>query len=149
MSEKFKKLKLIFLVIFSQFAIISAVVYYLKYTKIIEDIIETTNKIIMYVPAVMLISLLIGFFIYNSLAKKSMKLEDENEQFNLYKKAVFLKLAIIEFVGLLTAIMLVLIYNKSYIYMLGIILVFFLLSIPSEQKFRKEFIERKNRLFDE
>jgi len=148
MNENLKKLKIIFYAILSQFVIISIIVYSLKSMKIVEDVIKNNNKLLMIVPAIMLILILVAFLYYDRLAKKSKALENEDEQFAIFKNAMIIKLAVIDLVGLLTAVMMFLIYIDSYLYMLGIIFVFFLLSAPSEQKFRKDFIEKKNRLFE-
>ena len=148
MKETIKKLKLIFTIVFAQFVGIAGIVMFLKKVKNIDDIIDISSKITVIVPIVMIASILIAYIIYDRIAKSSQKIEDEELQIKKYFKASFVKIIMLDFVGLLVTVMLFLLYQETYMYMLGIIVVFFLLNIPNEMKFKKDFKNKENSFFE-
>lgn len=149
MEETLKKLRLIFIVLFTEYLAFSAIVFYLKQVKELSDKIEVSSKLTMIIPIIMIASILIAYFIYDRIAKKSQKLEidDTQGQIKLYTSAMIIKMAMLNFVGLLVGIMMLMLYQKSYLYMLGIIAVFFMINFPNEVKFRRDFVKR-NDIFD-
>jgi len=146
MKESLKRLKIIFAAIFGGFIIVSAIAILLKKVLNIADTITLSNKLTMVIMIVMMMSILGAYFIYDRFAKKSKDIDDENEneRLSLFSKAVIVKLSMFSFVGVLTAMMLIVLYQDTYLYMLGIIGVFFLINFPNEIKYKRDFVKRKN-----
>ena len=148
MEETIKKLRVLFAVIFVQFLSLAAIVYYLKKAEIVQDFIDISSKLTVIIPVLMIASILIAYFIYDRIAKSSQQIEDEELQLKKFFQASIIKIAMLDFVGVLVAVMLFILYQQTYLYMLAIIIVFFLLNFPSEMKFKKDFVNRKNVFFD-
>lgn len=146
MDKTLKKLRLIFLSLFLEFISISAILYYLKKVAGYEDVIDMSNKITMIAPLIMLISILVAYYIYDRIAKKSQKLdiEDTQGQTKFFSSAMLIKMGMLNFVGIIAAVMMFLIFQKTYLYMIGIVAVFFLINFPSEVKFRRDFVKRND-----
>ncbi len=145
MKKTLKTLKIIFFATFSEFILISGVIFYLKKFQELQDFITLSSKLTMAIPIIMIISILASYFVYDRMAKKAKKVEDENSDYPimLFKSASILKIAMFNFVGVLSAVMMLLIYQKTYLYLIGIVAVFYLINFPSENKFRRDFIKRK------
>lgn len=145
MKKTLKTLKIIFFATFSEFILISGVILYLKKIQELQDFITLSSKLTMAIPIIMIISILASYFVYDRMAKKSKKVEDENSDYPimLFKSASIIKIAMFNFVGVLSAVMMLLIYQKTYLYLIGIVAVFYLINFPSENKFRRDFIKRK------
>lgn len=126
---------------------IAGVVYYLKKVAGVEDFITKESKLIMIAPFIMLATILIAYFFYDRLAKKSKSIDDEDknreEQLKLFQNASIIKIAMFEFVGTFASVMLLLYYNTNYLYMIGIVIIFYLVSFPNQIKFRRDFIKDK------
>ncbi|MBN2664216.1 MAG: hypothetical protein JXR68_11250 [Bacteroidales bacterium] len=146
MDKTLKKLRLIFSALFLEFISISGILFYLKKVAEYEDIIDMSNKITMIAPVIMLISILVAYYIYDRIAKKSQKLEieDTEGQTKFFSSAMIIKMGMLNFVGIIAAVMMFLIFQKTYLYMLGIVAVFFLINFPSEVKFRRDFVKRND-----
>ncbi len=149
MNETLKKIKIIYFAIFAQFVVVAGVVILLKYLEIIEDVITLDNKLTMIIPVIMIIGIIAAYFIYDRIANSAKKVEEQEIKLSKFFRASLLKLAMFDFVGFLTAIMLILLYQKTYIYMLGIVLVFYILNFPNELKYKKDFFGKENSFFQE
>lgn len=148
MEKTIKKLKLIFMIVFGQFVLIGGGAFALKHFEIMADMIDISNKITVVIPILMIASILISYFVYDRIAKSSQKIEEEEIQLKKFFTASMVKIVMLDFVGLLVVVMLLLFYQKTYLYMLGIIVVFFLLNFPNELKFKKDFKSKREGLFD-
>ncbi|MBN2893683.1 MAG: hypothetical protein JXL97_17570 [Bacteroidales bacterium] len=149
MEAVIKKLKLIFIVVFVQFAVIAGIVVLLKTQEIVKDTIDLSNKLTMIIPILMIASILVAYFIYDRIARLSRKIEvDEQKRLKNYFSASMIKIAMFDFVGILVSIMLLLFYQQTYLYMLGIIIIFFLMNLPNETKYKKDFEPPKESFFD-
>jgi type VI protein secretion system component VasK len=153
MEQIFKKLKQIFWLVFGEFALLSMIVIVLKRILHVKDFIGFQSKITVVGMLLMLILILLAYFIYDRYAKKSQKIENDNDeekleqQLELYKKAMIVKMIMFNSVGTLSAIMLFLLYQRTYLYMIGIVAVFFFISFPSEIRFKRDFLP-KRQLFE-
>ena len=148
METTIKKLRQIFVIIFVQFLTIAGIMYYLKKAEIVNDLIDISNKLTIIIPILMIASILISYVIYDRIAKSSQKIEDNEElQVKKFFTASLVKIVMLDFVGILVALMLLLLFQQTYVYMLGIIIVFFMLNFPNEAKFKKDFVNRKNSFF--
>ncbi len=147
MEKALKKSRLQFFILFATFSLISAIVYYLKTGAKLHDFISLSSSLTIIAPAFMLVTMLVIFFLYDRMAKKSQKL-DKDEQIEeisqLFGKAMLLKMIMFLVVGLMSAIMMLLIFQQTYLYMIGIVAVFFLINYPTEVKFRRDFIAKEN-----
>jgi hypothetical protein len=145
MKEKLKDIQKLFYILFANFVISSVVIFIVKKYIGVEDVLSISSKITMIAMILMLVLILVAYSIYDFLAKKSKKIEDNTEmQLELFKKAMRIKMLMFDAVGFLTAVLMMLIYQKTYVYMLGIIGVFFVISFPSEIRFKRDFVGRKN-----
>ena len=145
MDEKFKQLQFIFLAFFIEFIFLGLGVFILKNYLGVEDTLALSSKITMVVMIVMIAMIPAAYLIYDIFAKKSKKIEDnEEQQFDLFRKAMIIKMAMFSGVGSITAFMMFFIYQKTYLYILAIIAVFFLISFPNKTRFRRDFQKRKD-----
>lgn len=149
MEKTLKTLKIVFIASFLGLLILSGIILYLKKIVQVQDFISASSKLIMVAPIFMLGSILVAYFLYDRLAKKSKKIEgtDSSQRFSLFQKAMFIKIAMFEFVGIFSALMMFLFFRNTYLYMEGIVLVFFLISFPTEYRYKKDF-EKENGLFN-
>ena len=129
---------------------IGAIFFYLKQVQNLADIIDRSSKITMIVPIILIATILIAYYIYDRIAKKSQNLDfdDTENQLKYFTSAMIIKIGMLNFVGIIVGIMMFLIYQETYLYMLGIIAVFFMLNYPSETKFRRDFVKR-NEIFND
>ena len=148
MEKTIKKLKLIFMIVFGQFVIVGGGAFALKHFEIMADVIDISSKITVVIPILMIASILIAYLVYDRIARSSQKIDDEETQLKKFFTASLVKIIMLDFVGLLVIVMLLLLYQKTYLYMLAIIVVFFLLNFPNELKFKKDFVSRREGLFD-
>lgn len=150
MQEALNQIKKLFIIFLSGFVFYSLVIIILKKVVNVSDMITLSSKLTIVAMFLMVISILVAYFVYDRFAKKSQAIEEEddeeqlNKQLKLFKKASLIKMAMLDFVGFISATMLLLLYQTSYLYMLGIIVVFFMINFPNEIKFRRDFVKRKD-----
>jgi H+/Cl- antiporter ClcA len=149
MEKTLKSLRLIFFGSLAEFVVVAALALVIKLSLKYKDLIQPSSKLTMIAPFLLIVSILVAYFIYDRIAKKSKKLQtDEDfeikeEQYKLFKNAIMIKIAMFNFVGNIAAIMLFLLYQQTYLYMLGIIVVFYFLAFPTDSKFNRDFIKRE------
>ncbi len=139
MEKLISNLRKIYFMMLGQFLVMAGLVLTVKMEGGIEDYITLSNKLTHVAPILMIVFILASYGIYDRIAKKSQKLDDENEQMTMFKKASIIRFMFFDLVGLLISVMIFLLYQKTYIYMLGIIFVFFLINYPKEVQFKKDF----------
>lgn len=144
MKDTISKLKKIYFAAFAVMALFAAIIYVLKSVLNYADFVELHNKIAMGVMILILAIVAGAVFAYSFIAKKSKELDSDQEeqQVKLYYKASIIKIALIEAAGVISGIMCFIKYQKSYLYMIGIVLVFILIFLPSEMNFKKDFKSR-------
>lgn len=145
MKETILKLRKIYFAAFALLVIIAGITYILKNVMNSPNYDDIYQKINMGVMILLLVLILIAEFYYSYLGKKSKELDDDEKQLKLYFNATIIKLALIEAAGIISAIMFFLKNKNTYLYMIGIILVFTLIYLPSELRFKKDF---KSRIFE-
>jgi len=142
MQNTHKLLSVVFGTIFSTVLIITILVYYLKVKQIFPDIFDRTNIANTVFPVLELISIILGYFLYDRKAKESKlnrELTDE-QRLLLYKSATIIKLATFNGAAIANAIIILLVFQKNYLYMAAIIAVLFILNIPSESRYKRDFL---------
>jgi len=145
MKETILKLRKIYFAAFALLVIIAGITYILKNVMNSPNYDDIYQKINMGVMILLLVLILIAEFYYSYLGKKSKELDDDEKQLKLYFNATIIKLALIEAAGIISAIMFFLKNKNTYLYMIGIILIFTLIYLPSELRFKKDF---KSRIFE-
>lgn len=147
MKETISKLRKIYFIAFAIMALFTLIVWILKSVLKYSDYVELHNKIAMGVMILIIAIVAAAVFAYSFLSKKSKELnsDQEEQQLKLYYNASLIKLALIELAGVISGIMCFIKYQKSYLYMIGIVLVFILIFLPSEMNFKKDF---KSRIFE-
>lgn len=139
MNEIIKKIQIIFGATFGTFVIIGGGVLLLKTQGMVEDMIDMSSKLTMIIPVIMILTILAGYVIYDRMAKSAQKSEDESQRLQKFQTATIIRMAMFEFVGFLVSVMIVMIYQKTYVYMLGIVAIFFLINFPKELHYKKYF----------
>ncbi len=151
-----KYLKKMFFIFFSVFLVFSILIIVLKKVFEIPDMITLSSKLTIVALFLMVAAILLAYFIYDRFAKKSQKIdsgdtldeakEQENKilQYKLFRDAMIIKMSMFVFVGFLSALMLFLLYQNTYLYMLGIIAVFFFINFPNDIKFKRDFLRGKD-----
>lgn len=157
MEDVLRYLRKIFFVLFAGFLLFSILVIVLKKVVEVPDMITLSSKLTVVALFLMVAAILAAYFVYDRFAKKSQKIDiNENEeiekgkeednrivQYSLFRKAMLIKMSMFVFVGFLSALMLLLLYQNTYLYMLGIIAVFFFINFPSDIKFKRDFRRAK------
>lgn len=146
MENKHKSLLIIFIAVFGGILFFNALAFFLKYQQMIADVLPKTNIANTIIPAIELILIVVGYFLYDRDSKKSKSSTEmtNDERFNIYKIATFKKLFAFEFAGFANAVVLILNFQKNYLYMAAIIAVLFILNVPSENRFTRDFVPSEN-----
>ena len=146
--DTIKSLRKIFLIDLIGLTINGGIFYYLVKSGDLNLNIEVKAAIQIAMMILMLLLLLVGIGIYQLLASKSKKLDDEkeNEQIKLYKNAVLIKFSTLSTTAVLSIIMYILTVSNSYLYLAGIAIVYLMTSLPSELRFKKDF--KAHEMFD-
>ena len=136
MKEKFKNLQIIFLgLLLGQltFAIVANFI-------ITSGAIADTGMLIYLVPAVMIVGIIIGFYIFNASLTKSAEKEGTIEtQFSKYRKSSMVRWAMMEIGNLLAIIAAIIEANTFYFVLFSFGLLIFATTRPSVQDFSKRF----------
>ncbi len=137
--ESLKQLKVIYYSIISAFVVFSLIVILLKKQLGFQDIAGATSVITFITPLIMIVSILVAYGLYDYKARKAKKTDDNKIKEKLFVEATIIKLAFIEFAGLLSAFALLVYWRPDYLYILGIVLVFFLLAYPTQLRYDRDF----------
>lgn len=151
MEQNFKKLKTIYSALILIYVIISAVVFLVKTKMNFADIGDLTSPLIRIFTIAILASILIGFLLYELMARKTKTIPIENDQvtnehFGKFRNAMIIFAGFIEFSGILTNFMVLFFYNinHSYIYWIIMILVIYVVFFPTKNRFERDFFHRIN-----
>ncbi len=131
--------KLSFYINISIFLVLSILVYVLKKYVHVPDFIDKTSFLISLAPIIFIAAILVAYAIYDRLAKKAKDLTDSQEQWRFFNKAHNIKFILITIGSLAITAVLLLYWKEDYLYLLGISLVIYLLSYPTQLKFDQQF----------
>lgn len=137
--QKLKSTQVSFYINLSIFLILSILVYVLKKTFNVPDFIDKTNFLISLSPVIFIAAILVAYAVYDRLAKKAKDLDNSQEQWRLFNKAHNIKFALITIGSLAITAVLLLYWKEDYLYLLGISLVIYALSYPTQLKFDQQF----------
>lgn len=146
MKNDFKNLQIIFLAL-----LIGQIAFAIIANFMITDItITDTGALIYLVPAVMIVGIVAGNYIFNSNLKKIIANENSLEdKFGEYRKNAIVRWAMME-MGNLLAIVAALIEGKTlYFALFAVGLIFFAMTRPSIEDFSRQFdlsVEDENKL---
>lgn len=142
MENNHKSLLIIFIATFAGIVIFTALSFYLKYQLNFPDVLSKKSIVNTIIPAIELILIVLGYFLYDQDSKKSKSSAQmsQQERFNIYKIATFKKLIAFELAGFANAVMIIVNFQKNYLYMATIIAVLFVLNIPSQSRFNRDFV---------
>ncbi len=137
--QKLASTKISFYINIIIFVILSVLVYVLKKYVHVRDFIDQTNFLISLAPIIFIAAILVAYAIYDRLAKKAKDLPDSQEQWRIFYKAHNIKFILITTGSLAITGVLLLYWKQDYLYLLGISLVIYLLSYPTQLKFDQQF----------
>jgi len=148
LKKKILSLIIIWIGIISSLSIFTIIVYFGLYNKSeipLQNIQSMSFTYFSYL--VTLISIPGTYILYKNISKKAILIQNEDEKFNYYKKAVFFKFFILEFAGLSTLVAFYISSQSQIIYMTGILIVILISSKPSENQFNKDFFDENSNTF--
>lgn len=137
-----KKIKKFYIITFVATVILNCATIALKKLGIISDVFfNATNffKVFLsYFLIIELILVLAGYGLYDFFSKKS---QGANQADNLKRleKAAILKYLFFGLAGFINFLLFLVYYHKNFVYLFLIILIFFLLNIPTYEKFKRDF----------
>ncbi len=137
-----QKLKRNFWLSFGIFLLFAVLSFVLKYYKIVPDYLESDNFLLFLSPIIVIISILLPSYLYGQKVKHS------KEAAYRERKENFVKSQIIKFwsylaSGVFVAVMQILFYKKEYVYLEAIILMFYLMNLPSTYFFKRDFSNKQ------
>ena len=145
-KEEFKNLKLIFWGAVCFVVIISGISILFKALYKHADYIEAGSLLLYLSPLAMIGAIILGYYLYKKEAEKGKTLDNEHDKFLLYIKAQQTKYGLFVIAGVISAVSIYMKYSSGNIYIPAIIILFFFLNMPTENRFRKDFLGEEEQL---
>ena len=136
-----RKLSMYYSVLFFLFLLISFSVYLLKKYVFIQNFVGATHFLVFISPLLLIVGILVPY-LYSDWTIKKLQKDIHSKKKNEYLRIQKFKYWSFFVVSLIVNLNMFLLYKDQYLYMDGIILLFYLLNIPSVGRYRNDFLRR-------